>query len=297
MNGFKIKILAVDDDPVALTFLANMIQKYDYVPLKATNGEEALAVLDEHDDIDLIILDRMMPVMDGVAFMKAFKERESDRHIPVIMQTAAGEQQDIAQGISTGVYYYLVKPFDEDVLVSLVKGALHDYSEFRQTRDMLNRDQHVHHLMRSGVFEFRTVEDAQCLAFVIADILPNKKDSIFPLQELLVNAIEHGNLGLTYDEKKNAVLNGTWHDELEKRLAMPEFKDKRAVLSYYVSDDQVMIRIKDEGQGFDWKKFVEVSAERLSDPSGRGIAMAHLSGAFQIHYKGCGNEVTCTIDL
>lgn len=295
MSNFRIKILIVDDDLVNLNVLEKLLKKHGYETYTAQNGKEALDVLGEHGDIEVIILDRIMPVMDGLEFMKVLKRNEDYSPIPVIMQTSADKQDELSQGLASGVYYYLVKPFTEDVLMSVVKGALHDYMQYRHALEMLEKEHKVHHLLKEAVFEYQSVDEALNIAFVIASILPNKERAIYSLQELLVNAVEHGNLGIGCEEKKTYVLNGNLKDEVERRLQLSENKNKKVRLVFKDLEDRIEIIIQDEGSGFDWKKYINVSPDRFTDPSGRGIAMAYLSGVFNIDYQGNGNTVVCTV--
>ncbi len=120
---------------------------------------------------------------------------------------------------------------------------------------------------------------------------------VFGLNELLINAVEHGNLGITYNEKTKLVLGGTWMQEVERRLEAPEYKDKNARLSFKAAKDAIAVIIKDEGGGFDWSRYVELSPDRATDPHGRGIAASRLMSFDSIEYLGTGNEVVCKVFL
>ena len=77
---------------------------------------------------------------------------------------------------------------------------------------------------------------------------------MFGLNEMSVNAIEHGNLGITYEEKKKLIVDSSWKDEVAKRLSMKENKDKYATLIFSHNKDCYEIRIKDMGMGFEHEK-------------------------------------------
>ena len=113
----------------------------------------------------------------------------------------------------------------------------------------------------------------------------------------MVNAIEHGNLGITYAEKTDLMLASAWSTEVERRLALPENQNKYAALHFEATDDTIRIHIKDQGRGFDWQKYLEFAPERLTDPHGRGIATTRIVAFSTLQYLGCGNEVICTIPL
>jgi two-component system sensor histidine kinase/response regulator len=112
-------ILIVDDDPVILANVADVIRIAGYNLFTAKNGLEALQVMQQHIP-DLIVADIMMPVMDGYQFYQAVREHLSWMPIPFIFLSAKGEQKDIRHGYSMGADHYLTKPFEpEDLLVAI----------------------------------------------------------------------------------------------------------------------------------------------------------------------------------
>jgi anti-sigma regulatory factor (Ser/Thr protein kinase) len=116
------------------------------------------------------------------------------------------------------------------------------------------------------------------------------------ISELLVNALEHGNLKIGYAEKSNLMRSGTWQMEVERRLSAKENIDGYIELEFKVEADTVQIRIRDQGKGFDWTPFLDLDPERAFDPHGRGIAMARLSSFDDLEYLGDGNEVLATVN-
>lgn len=121
-----VKILIVDDDELNLRILQEILEGSEFLAISAEDGEEALAQLETHPDIRVILLDRMMPKMDGMQFMEEFHKHDEWRHIAVVMQTAASEPRDVIEGNATGIYYYLTKPYDEQIVLSVVRAALDD---------------------------------------------------------------------------------------------------------------------------------------------------------------------------
>ena len=120
----KTTVLAVDDNPAALRLLESMLERDKYHVLTAVDGIDALDVMEEYGDIiDIILLDRLMPRMDGIEFCLKIKADPRFRRIPVIMQTAAGKPQEIKEGIEAGVFYYLVKPLVFETLSSIVEAV------------------------------------------------------------------------------------------------------------------------------------------------------------------------------
>lgn len=118
---------------------------------------------------------------------------------------------------------------------------------------------------------------------------------IYGISELIVNAIEHGNLGISYDDKTELNKQGKWLDEIDKRLKLPENKDKRVIVNYKKEKKIITLNICDEGEGFNWEEYMEISPSRATDNHGRGIAMSKIISFDTIEYKGKGNEVVCKV--
>ena len=293
----KIKILAVDDEEFNLDIMKRYMVRAGYEAVLAEDGLVALERLEENPDTAVIVLDRMMPRMDGMEFLGRIKANPKYRDIPVIMQTAAAGSEQVLQGIQAGVYYYLTKPYDDVLLLAILEAALKDARARKDMKEEVRRQRRMLGLMEESVFRFRTLEDAKTLAFFIANCFPEPEKAVFGLNELLINAVEHGNLGITYTEKTKLVLSGTWMQEVERRLDAPEYKDKAGHLSFKATEEAIAITIKDQGEGFDWGNYVELSPARATDPHGRGIAASRLMSFDSVEYLGVGNEVLCKVYL
>ena len=113
------RVLVVDDDPDVRQLVEMKLRLDGIETLTATNGQEALDVL-ATNDIDLVVLDLMMPVMDGIETCRRIREAEDMADLPVIMLTAKAQASDIQTGFSTGSTGYLVKPFSRRELRSRV---------------------------------------------------------------------------------------------------------------------------------------------------------------------------------
>ena len=88
-----------------------------------------------------------------------------------------------------------------------------------------------------------------------------------------------------------------WQEEVERRLALSENQNKFAYLSFEFIDSTIKVNIKDQGKGFDWKKYLEIASDRATDPHGRGIATSKMVSFNTMEYLGCGNEVVCSVAL
>ena len=117
------KILAVDDDPATLTLVQAALEVEGHTVVTANNGAAAMLAAD-NDTPDLIVMDVMMPVMDGFQTLQLFKSNPVTENIPVIMLTGRSASQDVARGWEQGVAFYLTKPFAVDELLTAVRRIL-----------------------------------------------------------------------------------------------------------------------------------------------------------------------------
>ncbi|MDH5444085.1 MAG: response regulator [Gammaproteobacteria bacterium] len=292
-------ILVVDDESQNL----EIIQEYlaDEVCCKPILYSDSLKAWQELETnpttCDVILLDWMMPELDGLEMLYRIKQHPELRFTPVIMQTARTEKQDILKGLAAGAFYYLTKPYSYDELVQIIKAALDDVMRFRELEALLQNSDKSKTISTGAEFNIKNLNDADHLASVLANSCPEPDKVITGISELLINAIEHGNLQIGYKEKSQLKKQGSWREEIERRLQLPEYQDKVAEVTYSKNGKNINITITDQGSGFDWHKFLEFSPERAFDSHGRGIAMAKIMSFDEISYNEAGNQVTATIAL
>jgi hypothetical protein len=111
----------------------------------------------------------------------------------------------------------------------------------------------------------------------------------------MVNAIEHGNLGISYQEKSLLKQEGDWEAEIQRRMSLPQFAGRVARVKAERVANAVVFTISDQGEGFDWQKYLAFDPSRAFDLNGRGIAMAKLISFSTLEYQGCGNVVVATV--
>jgi len=116
-------ILIVEDDPDIAELLSVSFRKEGWSSLHAENGEKALALIEE-SDVNLCVLDLMLPGMDGLAVLRALRKRPNAATLPVIIASARGEEADIVAGLDLGADDYIAKPFSPKVLVARIRSLL-----------------------------------------------------------------------------------------------------------------------------------------------------------------------------
>lgn len=114
---------------------------------------------------------------------------------------------------------------------------------------------------------------------------------------MLINAVEHGNLAITYDEKTEIIANGAWRKEIARRLKLPEYKDRQVRFSFSRNVDDMSVTIADEGAGFAWPQYLEIDPSRATDNHGRGIAQANVMSFDSIDFNEAGNSVTARVSV
>ncbi len=294
----KICVLVVDDEPVGREILAENLSVEGYQVVEADSGQSAWTLIDATPDrFDAILLDRMMPDMDGIEILRRVKLRSDMMHVPVIMQTAMTADAEVLEGLRAGAYYYLTKPFSADTLLAIVAAATRDFRGHRELEDEVKRQGRTLGCLVEARFVYRTPDEARSLATLLANAAPEPGRVVLGLSELMLNAIEHGNLAIGYQQKSALIEAGRLPDEIASRLATPEFAARRAEVEIRRSAGELIFRIRDQGAGFNWLGYLEMSPERAFDTHGRGIAMSRLISFDRLEYHGCGNEVEAAISL
>lgn len=290
-------VLVVDDHALDRKLLTVHLTSEGYRIETAADGVEAWGkLIADPQRFDVVLLDRTMPRMGGMQLLTQMKESEELRMLPVILQTAASRHDQILEGIRAGAYYYLTKPYDVEMLLSVVRTASADSRGYRALQARCKKGEDSLRLLDRATFTFQTIEQAHDLGMLLANTCPNPEVSVIGLTELLVNAVEHGNLGISYEEKSRLYKTGGWNEEVRKRLALPENTEKRAEVSFERDRNCIRFIIRDQGAGFDWQSYLQIDPSRAFDTHGRGIAMANRLSFTRLEYRGCGNEVVGTIE-
>lgn len=297
----KRKILIIDDETnnqeIIEEYLKLGANAYHDV-IRCNNDLEGIDALKKfYKNIDVILLDRMMPLMPGVEFLKAWNNDPHLKSIPVIILIASNEQEYLLEGFKLGVYHYLVKPYSPATLNSVVRVAIDFYTKQRELTHEVANSKTLFKYVNQATFRIKTLEDAQLISVSLAQLFPNPDKVVLGISEILINAIEHGNLGISYEEKTELNLQCRWRDEVNKRLLLAENKDKEVIISYVREKNEITINTKDQGAGFDYTKYLSFDPRRSTDNHGRGIAFAHSLSFDTVEYIGKGNEVNCTVKI
>ena len=182
----KIKILVVDDESRMRKLVKDFLVREGYIVLEAGDGMEAMDLFYEEKDIALVILDVMMPKMDGWQVCREIREHS---RVPVIMLTARSDERDELQGFELGVDEYISKPFSPKILVARVEAIL------RRTQGSGNTDE----ISAGGIVVDKAAHT------VMSDGSP--VDLSFKEFELLTYFIENQGIALSREK----ILNNVWN--------------------------------------------------------------------------------------
>ena len=182
----KLKILVVDDESRMRKLVRDFLVKQNYEVLEAGDGSEALDIFFENQDIALLILDVMMPKMDG---WQVCREIRNYSQVPIIMLTAKSDEKDELQGFELGVDEYISKPFSPKILVARVEAIL------RRTNQLTAED----------ILEYGGISIDKAAHVVTIDGEP--VDLSFKEFELLTYFMENKGIALSREK----ILNSVWN--------------------------------------------------------------------------------------
>ncbi len=291
-------MLIVDDEPLNLEIVQDYLEDEPLVIETAEDGASALEMLNaDPEKYDIVLLDRMMPGIDGLEVLKQISKHPILKTVPVILQTAMSSPENIIEGLEAGAYYYLTKPFEEDMLLSVIHTAIRDRNHFLSLQTLIKESQTTMGLIKSAHFQFSNLQHVKQLSSLLANACPESESVITGLSELMINAVEHGNLEISYEDKTALIAESNWREEVERRLQLEQYKSRLVDVHFERTKSQITIIIADKGKGFDWEKYIDFDSERILHSHGRGIAMANKFSFDKISYNSSGNQVTITINL
>lgn len=298
----KKKILIVDDDKYVSLLLYNFLEDEGYVCETAEDGLEALEKVSKGTNYDLVLLDFVMPRMNGLEFLSSVKEISPD--LLVMMISGYRTRENTLEALKLGAIGFIKKPFSlQDVLKSL-KLVFHTSKSKKELGPMIP-------YLKKGSMEF---------VFKTSEIEPDKvslylsthlgemgfiegrriSTVALALNEVLTNAIEHGNLELPV----NYLIEGddnndkdTLAETKEQRLKDPSFANRNIIIKYQFVNDETSVTIADEGNGFDTTAFDKCQKhedEINVDDCGRGLILLKFA-VDEISFNTEGNEVTLII--
>jgi DNA-binding response OmpR family regulator len=246
---------------------------------------------------DIVVMDLFLPEQNGLTLVKQIRERRPT--CPVVLLTDAGHGESTMEGLRAGALDYVQQPIHEDAFSQVLQRAIHSLPASVDDAPGVERLEYVLVMGPDPSFVESTVSlliQGTAMGLMEARQLHLRA----ALQELVMNAVEHGCLELRYREKIEAVAKDQYDELIRQRLQDTRFRGRRVnIRAIYDKPQQILTyRIADEGKGFNWKARVKSGFDVCppGDASGRGIFLVH-SFFPDIAYNNRGNEVMFTIPI
>lgn len=232
--------------------------------------------------IDESILDR-----DDFATFHDYRKQPEINLIPMILQiNSLNNLKMVQKGLENSIYFSINFPYESSLFNTVLMAA-----------SRLTNLEKIRSLTQEAIFHVRTIEDAQTVSSVVAFITPDQKRVAVGLFELILNAIEHGNLNIGYKEKTELTFNAALQNEIERRLSLPENRKKYVTVKVKRLQNQLVFTIKDFGNGFKFYDYLDFSENRVLDHHGRGIMIANQLSFDEINYQDNGSKVICKVNI
>lgn len=280
------KLLVVDDDEMILGLFCALLQKTTFQVFTARNGEEGLAVYEQHKP-DAVFTDIVMPHMGGIEFLRRL--REKDTQLPAVMMTGFSTEETATHAYQLGVSDYLLKPFNMERIFAIL-GHLEKLAWMRQESAVEEKPDDIH----TESIEVSLTNDLPAAHKTVARILKmmgiDDGDLMVGLLEVVINAIEHGNLEITYENKTDLSEIHAYRKLLRERAAQEPYKDRRVTLSFIRKGTSIECVVTDEGRGFDWARALNPNFDANLLHHGRGMLL--VQALFDlVEYNDRGNCV------
>lgn len=300
MSNAPKAIALVKNTKTAPEPLIQVLKKQGYSLDIYESGEKLFAKLLEHPQTyNTLILDYQAPPAEGMGLLAKINTVSTLKLIPIIMIIPDNHKNTLEAVIHGGARYCLLNSFDRDLILKIVHVAIQDHENTLSFQHRNANSSHVssaHNLM-SAQFQIKFLHEAQELSHFLSQACPNPNLAVVGILELLINAIEHGNLGIAYDEKSVLKRNNTWVQSIEERLMQPEHRHKKVDVVFARNSAEIKLQITDDGPGFHWEKYATFDPERVFHTHGRGITIAKDLTFSEINYIPPGNRVICHIPL
>ncbi len=284
----KLNILIIDDDKEILNFLKEFFEMNNYNVYIAETGTEGVEEYKKRY-IDMVITDLKLPDINGDIIIERIKE--IDPKVPIFAITGLADKKLIDNIMKKGALDLIKKPFSAKKLKYLFKKIENYYLSFKKkdaSNFVLWDKRHIR--IKNDISILTKVVD-----YIFENIVFSSESENFlkiALQEIIINAIEHGNLRITHDDKKELILNDNYLDFILKRANEDKFKDTYVDIQVFSNPDYMKVIVRDMGDGFDYTSIPDPEEpDNFFKEFGRGILIAK-SAFDSVEFNDIGNEVT-----
>ncbi|WP_085909828.1 ATP-binding protein [Kiloniella majae] len=299
MNSKEPRILLIEPDELARNEILNFLIEKNYdvicslepdtILLDNSLKKDPVGLILISDDYDRHLLSESSLVMGA--------SKKLPQQIPAVVMTEIDSRKSPLELVVHNWFHTIKKPCDTDILYSVTCAAINQFNHVRSLLTEIETRSSAIGLITSGTFEFKTVDQARNLTTMLSLACPGADGIVIGLNELLHNAVEHGNLEIGYNLKTELLETSRLYDEIQNRLKMEPYNKRVVKVSYTRNENEIVFVIEDEGKGFNWKKYLTIDDERIRSNHGRGIALAKMMAFTELNYNDKGNRVTARIAL
>lgn len=297
-----VPVLFVDDEE-DIRFSFDVHFEGQFSIYLASNGREAMEILDRQPEIGVVVTDIRMPEMNGLEFIRQSRDRHAD--VGFIVVSGHGEAEQIIEALRLGARNYMRKPYNLQELEEAIKREAVRFGVFREERNRRDREKFAEQFITNmegltyslpndfglvAPVAFRLAQAAKSIG-----ICDENESGIVALSliEIITNAIEHGNLEITSPEKAELISKGEseYFTEWTRRAGAAPYVDRRVTVSAHINGEEAVIHVEDEGAGFEFENLPDPrDPNNLFLPHGRGILLARTF-MDQVDFLGNGNSV------
>ena len=245
----------------------------------------------DFDIPDAVLIDGTYLEEHATQMLDHGRQHDHFKSLPLIIFQDGNVADNLAPFIAAFSCFFLHPPYSEKMLTSVLKAAISDYRRWQKLRRGIETRTSAIGLIQSGIFHLKTHSEARNLTTMLSLACPEPDRVAIGLLELIANGIEHGNLGISFDEKTQLMQSGDWMTEIDRRQQTMPYADRQVEVIFAREDNLVRFRITDMGDGFNPDSYMEIDPSRMHLPHGRGIAMAKAASFDHVTYIGKGNCV------
>jgi DNA-binding response OmpR family regulator len=280
-------ILAIDKDEYTTDLILSTLSSKGFKVHVATGSSDGLSKFIQHKP-DLVILNMDTPT--NLGFITLRDICEADPHTQVISISLSRNEEMAMECIRHGAKDYLKKPIEKKDLIRSIERIENRKHLLRITSEPdINC---VHNEEKRLVFG----NDTEALPYIINQAVFNARaicadieNLKTALSEMVLNAIEHGNLNITRQEKASAAERGEYKNLINERRTDPRYAHRVVTLDVYMDHEKLVYTITDQGDGFDYRAIFDADPHAYLG-SGLGLFIARIFFS-QVVYGGCGNRV------
>ncbi len=280
------RILLIEDEPVILELLAEGLRKKGYEVLLARDGIEGFQTY-EREKPDVVLTDIVLPGMKGTEVLRQIKGE--DPEAKVIVMTGCGSEETAIEALRGGAINYLKKPIALRELYEIIEKATRIQDSEINREFVVEESKRI--VMGNQIDKIWGVVNQLVMSAENVCKKAEIQELRLGLYEIIINAIEHGNLTITFEEKCQAIQQDSYQELLKERLSNPVYSPRRVTIDYHMVPGELHYIIKDEGRGFDPENPpCPDPSKNLLGPCGRGIFLTHIY-LDRVDYNRKGNEV------